>query len=48
MGRRLFEAAPEPKTFVEMKGSHNEGFLDMGPAYEKAIAGFLSSLPKPK
>ena len=40
MGRRLFAAAPEPKTFFEMKGSHNEGFLDTGPAYEKAIAGF--------
>jgi len=44
MGRRLFAAAPEPKTFVQMKGNHNEGFLDMGPAYENAIAGFLSHL----
>jgi len=44
MGRRLFEAAPGPKTFFEMRGSHNEGFLDMGPAYEKAVADFLSLL----
>ncbi len=44
MGRRLFDAAPGPKTFFEMRGSHNEGFLDMGPAYEKAMADFLSIL----
>jgi fermentation-respiration switch protein FrsA (DUF1100 family) len=42
MGRRLFAAAPEPKTFVELKGGHNDGFLESGPAYERAIAGFIS------
>jgi len=47
MGRRLYAAAPEPKTFVELRGSHNEGFLDAGPAYEEAIAQFLSRL-KPR
>ncbi|MDD5627901.1 MAG: alpha/beta hydrolase [Elusimicrobia bacterium] len=45
MGRRLYDAAPGPKTFLELKGGHNEGFLDTGPAYEQAIAGFLASLP---
>jgi fermentation-respiration switch protein FrsA (DUF1100 family) len=44
MGRRLFAAAPEPKTFFEMRGSHNEGFLDTGPAYENAIGRFLSGI----
>jgi fermentation-respiration switch protein FrsA (DUF1100 family) len=44
MGRRLFETAPVPKTFFEMRGSHNEGFLDTGPAYQDAIAGFLAHL----
>ncbi|MDE2291505.1 MAG: alpha/beta hydrolase, partial [Elusimicrobia bacterium] len=28
LGRRLYEAAPEPKRFVETRGDHNEGFLD--------------------
>ena len=42
MGRRLFAAAREPKTFVELQGSHNDGFLDAGPAYEQAIADFIS------
>ncbi|HAM36912.1 MAG TPA: alpha/beta hydrolase [Elusimicrobia bacterium] len=41
MGRKLYEAAPEPKTFLEMKGGHNEGFIETGPAYESAIAAFL-------
>lgn len=44
MGRRLFAAALEPKTFFEMKGSHNSGFLDVGPAYVETIARFLKSL----
>ena len=44
MGRKLFMAAPEPKTFFELKGGHNEGFLDTGPAYEHAIRRFLASV----
>ncbi|MCX5796650.1 MAG: alpha/beta hydrolase [Elusimicrobia bacterium] len=44
MGRRLYEAAPGPKAFLAMRGGHNDGFLDTGPAYEKAIADFLSPL----
>lgn len=43
MGRRLYEAAPEPKTFFEMRGSHNEGFLDIGRAYGEALARFLKA-----
>jgi len=40
MGRRLFEAAPEPKKFVETTGDHNGGFLD-SPNWGPAIADFL-------
>lgn len=46
MGRRLFEAAPEPKVFFEMKGDHNEGFVDTGKPYEEAVRRFLESLRK--
>lgn len=46
MGRALFAAAPEPKRFFEMTGSHDEGFLDAGPAYPAAIRSFLES-PRP-
>lgn len=42
MGRRLFEAAPRPKTFFELRGSHNDGFLDAGDAYPKAVKDFLA------
>jgi fermentation-respiration switch protein FrsA (DUF1100 family) len=41
LGRRVFEAAAEPKTFFEMKGDHNEGYLDTGSAYPRAILSFL-------
>jgi len=45
MGQALFAAAPQPKTFLEMKGSHNDGFMDTGPAYDEAVERFLKSLP---
>ncbi len=42
-GKRLFELAPEPKTFIELSGDHNEGFLAQGDAYinglDEALAG---------
>jgi len=41
MGRALFAAAPEPKEFFELTGSHDEGFLDAGPAYPARIRAFL-------
>lgn len=44
MGRRLFEAAPEPKSFFEMKGGHNEGFLETGQDYASAIWRFLKKI----
>ena len=44
MGRRLFEAAPDPKRFFELRGDHNQGFLDAGEAYPKAVAAFLATI----
>lgn len=40
--RRNFAAAAEPKTFVELQGTHNDGFRDSQPAYGRAIADFLA------
>jgi len=40
-GRRLFEAANEPKKFLEIRGGHNEGFLLSGPDYETPLAEFI-------
>ena len=47
MARRNFAASGAvKKTFVDLKGGHNEGFLDAGPAYGAAIKAFLGTLPK--
>jgi hypothetical protein len=45
LGRRLYEAAPEPKLFVELRGGHNDGFLQSQPAYQASLAAFLDGLP---
>ena len=44
-GRRLFEAAPEPKTFVALRGGHGDAFDVDSAAYFGAIRDFLRSLP---
>jgi hypothetical protein len=41
-GRRLFEAAREPKEFLEITGDHNEGFLISGNRYEDGLNRFIS------
>lgn len=41
-GRRIFEAAREPKEFLEISGGHNEGFLISGPAYVQGLDRFLT------
>lgn len=46
MGRALYDAAPGPKTFVDLAGSHNEGFLQAARAYMKGVHDFLAALPE--
>ena len=43
MGRALFDAAPEPKKLVKLRGSHNDGFLQAGSTYTDAIASALGA-----
>ena len=40
--RRLFAAAPAPKEFLELRGSHNADYDETGPAYGAGIGGFLA------
>jgi fermentation-respiration switch protein FrsA (DUF1100 family) len=40
-GRKLYEAANEPKAFVELSGGHNSGFVYMRPEWVKALGEFL-------
>ena len=46
-GRAVFEAAPEPKRFLEMRGGHNDGFLVTGRDYYEALRAFLDSIAPP-
>jgi hypothetical protein len=39
-GQRLFAAAPEPKLFVKLDGSHNAGGLEIGEEYRSALSTF--------
>jgi len=41
-GQRLFAAANKPKTFLEISGSHAEGFLHSGQDYIDGLQGFLA------
>ena len=43
-GRELFRLAREPKSFLEMRGSHNAGFMLSGHSYRAGMAHFLSGL----
>ena len=45
-GRRVFDAAPEPKRFFAIPGaSHNDTYLVGGEAYWRALREFLEGLP---
>ncbi|NJN46154.1 MAG: alpha/beta hydrolase [Candidatus Competibacteraceae bacterium] len=43
-GKRLLEAASEPKQWLVISGDHNSGFLHSGKHYENGIRDFLHSL----
>ena len=42
MGRRLYEAAAEPKRFIETPGGHNSSGFTHSPDYAKQLATFLN------
>jgi uncharacterized protein len=47
-GRRLWEAAPGPKWFLDIEGGHNDGHLRSEVRYEAGLAQFLDRvLPPP-
>ena len=45
-GQILYAVANEPKQFLELHGSHNEGFLLAGKIYTEGLDGFLSAWRK--
>jgi fermentation-respiration switch protein FrsA (DUF1100 family) len=49
MGRRLYDAAPEPKQFYEVQAaSHNSTWLVGGKSYLETLRGFVQSCTPPK
>jgi uncharacterized protein len=40
-GKRLYEAASEPKAFLQLSGGHNEGFVFARDDWVKALGAFL-------
>jgi len=40
-GRELYRSANEPKTFLQIRGDHNEGFLASGPLYYEGLEKFM-------
>ncbi len=43
LGREVYEAATEPKQFLEIQGGHNDGFLVSADAYLRTIDAFLDT-----
>ncbi len=46
-GEAIFAAAPEPRTLLELHGSHNEAFLEDEPVYVEGLRAFLLALSPP-
>lgn len=46
MGREIYEAAGDPKTFLELPAGHNDGYEAAGTAYTDAIGRFLNKMQK--
>jgi len=40
-GRRIYDAAPEPKQLLEIQGDHNSGFLRSGALYREGLGRFV-------
>ena len=45
-GEAIFSAAPEPRTLLELRGSHNDAFIRDEHTYLRGLAAFLGSLDK--
>ena len=47
-GEKLFEIANEPKSFLEIKGTHNAGFIISAESYEEGLDAFISNILESK
>jgi len=44
LGRAVYDAANQPKQWLEIKGDHNNGFLQSQPKYQQALANFIGGV----
>ncbi len=44
-GKRLFEAANNPKRFIQMTGNHNNTGIDIDTAYQKIFSEMMRAIP---
>lgn len=44
IAKKLFDYAPEPKYFVELRGDHNNAFLESKEKFSSSIASFINRL----
>ena len=44
LGKKLFDAAPQPKQFVNLRGGHNGGFMMSMPEYERELRKFVKGI----
>ena len=44
LGKKVYQAANQPKRFAQMKGDHNYGFILSQPGYGETIKEWLESL----
>lgn len=47
-GQQLFQAANEPKAFLQLSGGHNEGFIISGQHYEEGLKSFIERYKDPE
>jgi fermentation-respiration switch protein FrsA (DUF1100 family) len=47
-GRKLFDAANDPRVFLEISGSHNEGFITSSSVYINGLKAFLDQVDRNK
>jgi len=46
LGRKLYNAAPEPKEFVKIRGGHNSCFFESNDIIREKITEFIKRLPQ--
>jgi len=44
LGRTVYDAANQPKQWLDIKGDHNNGFLQSQPQYQQALENFIGSV----